>query len=212
MKIIIDNQEIEVVIVYKKIKNVYFRFKDDLKLYVSCHPNINDYQIKEMINKNAQGILNMYENAKKKQIRKKNFVILDETYLVIIDDLVKKPFISNNYIIGSSESDIEKFYIKEAKRFIGVRFERCYNLFNNLPKVKLRYRKMTSRWGVCNTKLKIITINTELYKYSVSLIDYVIIHELCHLIEPNHSPRFWQEVSKYYPNYKQARKLLKDGV
>ena len=54
------------------------------------------------------------------------------------------------------------------------------------------------------------SINTELIKYSIDEIDYVIIHELCHFLEFNHSPRFWKYVKKYKPNYKENTKVLKE--
>ena len=69
---------------------------------------------------------------------------------------------------------------------------------------------MTSRWGVNNVKKHIITLNSELIKKDISLIDYVIIHELCHFYEGNHSERFWHQVSLRYPNYKEARKRLRN--
>lgn len=212
MELLIDNNLIEVIIIRKNIKNIYFRFKDDLKLYVSCNNFITDRQIRKILEENQVSISNMYTKIQKKVKNINKFSILGNELSPIIDDQLKEVFINNNLIFGSSLLEIEKYYLKEAKKFISVRFERCYNLFADLPECRLRFRKMTSRWGVCNTKLKIITINTELYKYDVSLIDYVIIHELCHFKEANHSPRFWNEVKKYYPNYKQARKLLKEGV
>ena len=69
---------------------------------------------------------------------------------------------------------------------------------------------MTSRWGVCNTKSKVITLNTELFKYDIECLDYVVIHELSHLVHANHSKEFWNVVSKYCPNYKILRNKLKD--
>ncbi len=212
MIININNQPIEVVIVHKKIKNIYFRFKNDLKLYVSCNLLVNQNQIIKMIKENEKSIYKMYLQMLKKSNDQKIFAILGDEYIVNIDSSLKKVFIEGNKIYGKSLLDIEKYYLIEAKKFITVRFNRCANLFTYLPECKLTFRKMTSRWGVCNTKLKKITINTELYRYDVSLIDYVIIHELCHLFVPNHSPKFWNEVSKYYPHYKSARKLLKGGL
>ena len=53
---------------------------------------------------------------------------------------------------------------------------------------------MRTRWGVCNTKKKEITLNTLLIEKEVELIDYVIIHELCHFFEGNHSKDFWELV------------------
>jgi len=212
MNIILNNQEIEVIVNRKKIKNIYFRFKPDLKLHINCHSYLTDNQIIDIIKNNSENISKMYEEIKKKRIPDNKFVILGDELSIIIDDQINKIMIDGKYIFASSTEAIEKYYIKEAKKFISVRLERCYNLFSDLPPCHLRFRKMTTRWGVCNTKLKIITINTELFKYNVSLIDYVIIHELCHFKEANHSSRFWNEVNKYYPNYKQARKLLKEGL
>ena len=68
---------------------------------------------------------------------------------------------------------------------------------------------MSTRWGVCNRARNIITLNTELLKKEITLLDYVIIHELCHFYEGNHSKNFWHLVSLAYPNYKEARKKLK---
>jgi predicted metal-dependent hydrolase len=69
---------------------------------------------------------------------------------------------------------------------------------------------MKTRWGVCNIKDKVITLNTELLKKDMSLIDYVIVHEISHLYHPNHSKNFWNLVSTHYPYYKVARKMLKE--
>ena len=69
---------------------------------------------------------------------------------------------------------------------------------------------MKTRWGVNNVTKRIITLNSELLKKDVTLIDYVIIHELCHFYEANHSNRFWMQVEKRYPYYKLARKRLRE--
>ena len=69
---------------------------------------------------------------------------------------------------------------------------------------------MSTRWGVCNTKLKVVTLNTELIRYDITKLDYVIVHELSHLVYPNHSKDFWTLVSKYCSDYKKIRKELKD--
>ena len=54
-----------------------------------------------------------------------------------------------------------------------------------------------------------MTLNSKLIEFDVSKIDYVIIHELCHIIHFNHSKEFWELVFKYCPNYKQIRKEMK---
>ena len=67
---------------------------------------------------------------------------------------------------------------------------------------------MRTRWGVCNTRTNTITLNSELLKKEIELIDYVIIHEMCHFFEQNHSKQFWNLVSMACPDYKEKRKKL----
>jgi predicted metal-dependent hydrolase len=73
---------------------------------------------------------------------------------------------------------------------------------------KIGVRRQTSRWGSCSGKGN-ISLNYKLLKYPQNIIDYVIIHELCHLTEMNHSKKFWDLVAKYVPDYQVLRKKLK---
>jgi predicted metal-dependent hydrolase len=66
-----------------------------------------------------------------------------------------------------------------------------------------------SRWGSCSGKGN-LNFNCLLMRTPDEIIDYVVVHELCHLKEMNHSPRFWAEVEKIFPDYKERRKWLKD--
>lgn len=74
--------------------------------------------------------------------------------------------------------------------------------------VYLKYN--TSNWGSCSTNNN-INLSTRTLLTPVWVIDYVIVHELCHLVEMNHSAKFWNLVSKIYPNYKQAEVWLKQN-
>lgn len=68
-----------------------------------------------------------------------------------------------------------------------------------------------TRWGSCNSRGE-IRLNWRLIHLDVSLIDYVVVHELAHLQEMNHSPRFWAVVEQFYPDWRQARAALKQYV
>lgn len=72
----------------------------------------------------------------------------------------------------------------------------------------VRIKDHSSKWGSCSS-LKNINLNWHLIFLPPTLIDYVIIHELMHLREMNHSKAFWNWVGRFYPNYQQARKELK---
>jgi len=83
------------------------------------------------------------------------------------------------------------------------RLNREYGFSFNSVKVK----RMTSRWGSCSIKQN-LNFNYALIFLREELIDYVVVHELCHLKEFNHSENFWKLVEKMIPNYKEIKKEL----
>ena len=78
-----------------------------------------------------------------------------------------------------------------------------------IPYGRVTIRCQKSRWGSCSSKGN-LNFNCILMKLPEEIRDYVIVHELCHISEPNHSPAFWRLVGKYCPDYKQLRKQLRD--
>ncbi len=81
----------------------------------------------------------------------------------------------------------------------------------DLPQPDLRLRWMKARWGSCSRRA-VITLNVELIKYDTALLDYVITHELCHLREFNHSPRFYQMMDKAMPDWRHRKQALEAGL
>ena len=70
----------------------------------------------------------------------------------------------------------------------------------------VRYKPMISRWGMCNVKERSICFSTYLLLLPDWCVEHVVVHELCHLIEPSHNTRFHALMDKYYPQWKEARK------
>lgn len=82
------------------------------------------------------------------------------------------------------------------------------------PLVGVRYgriavRRQRSKWGSCSAKGN-LNFNCLLLLAPEAVLDYVVVHELCHRLEMNHSPRFWAEVKRVYPDYASARRYLKE--
>lgn len=191
-------------------KNTYFRVKNDLKLYVSTNTLMSERQIKKMILDNEDSIYSMFLKQQKKIDNNTGFYYLGREY-DIVSVLGKDVTLGENKVFVGKEVNLEKWYLKQAKKLFSERLDYWYSVFTeDIPYPSLTIRKMTSRWGVCNSKLKRVTLNLELMKRDVSCLDYVIVHELSHFKEMNHSDRFWKVVEKNYPNYKKVRKIMKD--
>ena len=201
---------VDVEIIRKKNKNLYFRFKSDLVLYVTAPMYISVKEIEKLIDKNDQDLLKMYERQEQKVKDDELFLYLGKKYYIKIDENNTDVRFEGNEVIASSLEDLDEFTEKEIQRVFSEEVELLKNCFSSLPDFTLKYRTMSTRWGVCNTKKKTITLNKELIKKDVELIDYVIIHEMCHFFEANHSKKFWHLVGLAYPNYKEARKRLRD--
>ncbi|MFA5126939.1 MAG: M48 family metallopeptidase [Patescibacteria group bacterium] len=101
-----------------------------------------------------------------------------------------------------------KHYQALAKRIILERLEH-FNKFYRLSYKKITIRKATTRWGSCSKKGN-LNFNYRLYFLAPELLDYVVVHELCHLQEFNHSQAFWRLVGQKIPDYRLLRKKLKN--
>ena len=77
---------------------------------------------------------------------------------------------------------------------------------------KLAYRNMVSRWGSCNVKTGRICINVQLAAFPPECLEYVVVHELCHLHEANHGPRFKALLTRYLPHWRDAEAKLTGGI
>ncbi len=105
--------------------------------------------------------------------------------------------------------DLYEAWLKHsAKKYLTARTIQLAREFNfNIKKITIRSQK--TRWGSCSSRGN-LSFNFRLMRFGKEVIDYVIIHELCHLKQMNHSKQFWQLVETYCKNYKQLRKELKE--
>ncbi len=97
---------------------------------------------------------------------------------------------------------------KEAARALAHERIAHWNAYYTFPIRSVRIGNQKSRWGSCSAG-KNLNFNYKIVLLPKELSDYVIVHELCHLKELNHSPRFWNLVAEQIPNWKKLRKELK---
>jgi predicted metal-dependent hydrolase len=118
-----------------------------------------------------------------------------------------------------SESKTQKYISKQLQKMLAkehlLDLKRHVNRINNLhfreEVRKISYKYTISRWGICNSHKKEINFSTRLLLAPMEVLEYVIVHELAHLIEANHSKDFWNIVKRVDPEYKRKIKWLKDN-
>ena len=207
----LDGNNYEVEIVKKGNKNTYIRIKNDLIIQVTTNFFTTKNQIKDLLDRNQNFLRKTINKKEESNKKEEKFYFLGKEFDIIIAPTFDNIEVDNNKIYVSDKKKIDTWLKKQTLRIFEERLEYNYGLFiEDIPYPKLRVRVMKTRWGVCNRKNLTVTINSLLIRYDVEKIDYVIIHELSHLVHFNHSTAFWNTVSKYCPKYKQIRKELRE--
>jgi predicted metal-dependent hydrolase len=106
---------------------------------------------------------------------------------------------------------LEMWLRVQAQLYFSQRLQQHFDSFQTLgvQPPTLVIRRMRARWGSCSSTGK-VTLNLKLMHMDEALIDYVIVHELCHLVEHNHSPRFYALLTRMMPDWKQRRQQLNE--
>lgn len=109
------------------------------------------------------------------------------------------------------ERKVQGWFRSQALELFGERHEHWRERMSdfNLPLSTVQIRAMKRRWGTCRRSGQII-LNTNLARYPLNCVDVVIVHELCHLLEFNHSPRFYQRMTQVIPDWKRHDKMLNE--
>ena len=205
---IFNNKEYQIEVIRKNNKNTYLRVKDN-KIVVTTNYLTSNRTISKLITSNKEFI----DRALTKSISKSedtSFKLFGREYDIIYG--FKDTEVDNNKIYTKDEKSLNKYLSLYITNIYSERLDYWYNIFEeDIPVPNLKVRKMTSRWGVCNIKNHNVTLNSELSKYDIKALDYVIVHELSHFIHHNHSKDFWLLVGKYYPKYKEVRKYLRNS-
>ncbi|MBT3938753.1 MAG: M48 family metallopeptidase [Pelagibacterales bacterium] len=121
----------------------------------------------------------------------------------------------NNIIVSSMDINnqdkvkniIRNWYIVESKKYL-IKTNSYYEKLIGVSTRKLLFGEYKSKWGSCNSQ-KRVSYDWRIIMAPIEVIHYLVIHELCHIIHPNHSQYFWMLVEKYMKDYKLHKKWLK---
>ena len=205
------------------MKNIYLRVEKNGDIVVKAPLKTPNYIIKKLIHDNIAELKRRQNNILNSLPKKREYKT-GETYFVFGKELPLEVVNSNkNTLIITEEKivlvakdqnqDREKIFQKGIREKLcqqSLYFVKKYEPIMNVKANELRIKKMNTRWGTCNLEAKRIWINEELVKYPISCLEHIVVHELTHLLEINHTPRFYELLEHYYPNYKHNDKLIKD--
>ena len=203
-----------------KRKTIALVIDDKASLIVRAPLRATDSYISELVLKKSNWIFKKQnEILKKGKVKEKEFVDGEEFW-----------YLGNKYILKIGEYkniELDKYllfpkkYLPKAKiamiawyriETLGVLKERL-DLYSKITGWKFESLTLSNakrQWGVCDNRHR-IKLNWRLIMAPLDIIDYVVIHELAHTIQPNHSKKFWIEVEKIMPNYILKRKWLKEN-
>ena len=212
----------EYTITKKKIKNFIIRIYPDLRIAVSVPLHASSKDIENFIQSKKEWIettLNKIKMAKenKNNLKENTIKILgkDVEKKIIESDLERIRLTDTSIYIYSNDIDnakIEKKLLEWKVEKLKVILEEYLEKYTKLLNTNINYyqiKKISSAWGIYHKKENYITFNFDLIEKDIECIEYVVLHELCHIFYMNHQKDFWTLVEKYMPDYKIRRKNLK---
>ena len=203
-------------------KTLSLSINENADLVVRAPHRVSDDEIQKFISEksawidNKQRLIKAQLEDNENQHSSGQCLYLGSLYPLKIDNSNVEPISFNGHIFTIANVNREKISLLlkswYKKRFIEVALPRL-SYFSDKHKLKVnqvRVKEQKTLWGSCSSKNN-INLNYLLIMAPMKVIDYVIVHELVHTIHKNHSAKFWQKVETIMPNYKDARKWLKEN-
>ena len=209
-------------IVYSKRKTISVIVERDRSVIVRAPLNTSKELIEIEINKRKRIIQNKinhnqkypFDKQTKEFVSGESLLYLGKNYkLYITDDPVDGVVFDSKFFINKSNQRnanklFKEWYLDSASKIIIPKVKSIAKeigvKYNSLNILDLKYR-----WGSCTPKDN-IHFNWRLIKAPMNVIEYIIVHELTHLLESNHTPEFWNRVAAQLPNYDKAKHWLKE--
>lgn len=213
----------EYTVTKKKIKNFIIRIYPDLRIAISVPLLASNKDIENFVQSKKEWIETTLEKIK---IVKENKNNLKENVIKILGKEIEKKVIKSDlerirltdtsiyiYSKDTGNAGIEKklleWKIEKLKAILDEYLANYTKLLNrNINYYQIK--KLSSAWGIYHKKENYISFNFDLIEKDIECIEYVVLHELCHIFYMNHQKDFWSLVEKYMSDYKIRRKKLKN--
>ena len=221
------SEQITYTVIYSKRKTLEISVHSDMKVIVRAPLKAKFSFVEDKIHHKARWILKKIhyfsqyhpKTPSRSYIQGESHLYLGKSYRLKISQGQKNTVtLKDEHLQISLKSEITpegvkkilmSWYREQAKQQFELSLERCWPNFKDLgySQPELSIRKMKRRWGSLLDKKK-MTLNLELIRAPQVAIDYVVTHELCHLIQSNHGPKFYRLLASIIPNWKEVKQKL----
>lgn len=206
----------------RKTASIYI--ERDGSLSVLVPENTTEQEIKDILKANEYKIYRyqakrelLNEKATKREaVNGQSFLYLGRNYYLQYNNETKDIEFKGRYFYAPEGSAaklndlFKKFYRKHGYRFIPPRVKK-YAEIMGLEIEEVSILELKTRWASCSAKKPKINFHWKVMMAPASVIDYLIVHELCHFRHKRHNAAFWNEVDKYYPDYQKQITWLKEN-
>ncbi len=177
-------EEITVTVVKKQMKNMYLRIrKEDGSVLISAPAQMEDARIYAFAKERIDWIRKY--KSKYEAIRENS---------------------GTREALSKAERERQKQELKAETERLVAKWEPVMGVQVS----GITIRQMKTRWGSCNVRTHHININLALLQKPPFCLEYVVVHEMTHILEASHSPAFWAYMTQFYPDWKRVRNYLRD--
>lgn len=217
---------------FKLVKNITLRIKEDGAIFLTAPIGMSISEVQQFLESKEQWLrqkLQLVLQAQQKQEKKYSMGELpfDGQYVWLWGRRLPACFVRSSKKHGTYEvqSDVVYFYYrselsaearcafveffyKQEVLYSGAQLMAVWAKKMGVRHTGLKVHRMKTRWGSCNVRTGGINLNTLLACWPQECLEYIVVHELAHLHEANHSPRFHAIVERYLPEWRERKKLL----
>lgn len=228
-----ENETICYFLERKPVKNLNLRIRRDCTVYVSAHPRIPLKMVDRFVISKGSFIRSAqkrFQEMAQSAPQPRQYVSGETFYL--LGKAVPLKVVKGEKDSVSLDGDCLRLWVRDPDNFVkkermvkGYLDEQCWAVLDEImhetypvfqkygvAMPTLRIRDMKSRWGSCMVNEGIITLNKHLLETPRSCIAYVVMHEYCHFIHPNHSKQFYDLLTTLMPDWKERKTVLNGGA
>ncbi len=219
-------------VIRKDVKNLNLRIKPDGQVRISCPAGTREESIRQFANSKMSWIKRHLSSFQKKKPPRKLHYITGENHLFfgrlfrlnIVERHVKPAvkisgqdsitmYIRPGSKVAKREKVLKEWYRSNLKREINILIKK-WELVMGVQVHEFGVKQMKTRWGTCNIRAKRIWLNLELAKMRPECLEYVVVHEMVHLLERLHNQRFHGFMDRFLPDWREWKKILnsKSGI